>query len=73
MQIAGGIFTTLQLHNRMGYSDIWDGTNLREKIKEGSFYSHAENMALMLSTDGVPLSRHLLILACILGNSQLTT
>ena len=35
--------------------DIWDGASLRVKIKEGSFYLYAENLALMLSTDGVPL------------------
>ena len=35
--------------------DIWDGAGLREKTTDGRFYSHPENLALMLSTDGVAL------------------
>lgn len=35
--------------------DIWDGAALREKTREGHFYSNPENLGLMLSTDGVSL------------------
>ena len=35
--------------------DIWDGTALQEKTREGRFYSNSENLGLMLSTDGVSL------------------
>ena len=46
----------MPVSNRDGVlRDVWDGAALREKTKEGKFYSSPENLGLMLSTDGVTL------------------
>lgn len=36
-------------------SDIWDAAFLQESIQNDDFFSHSGNLALCLSTDGVPL------------------
>ena len=38
-------------------SDIWDGAFLQKSIQNNDFFSYSENLALTLSTDGVPLFR----------------
>ncbi len=35
--------------------DVWDGSALRPLCSSGRFFSNKSNLALSLSTDGVPL------------------